>query len=76
LRYPFLSGIKISGVTHGQYKNSLYLFFERGLTYYDKGDYKNAVADYKEAVRLKPDYDEFKEKLKEAKKKAGGFFSW
>jgi tetratricopeptide (TPR) repeat protein len=47
-------------------------FGSRAMVYGFKGDYKNAVADYKEAVRLEPDDDFYKEKLKEAQKKAGG----
>jgi tetratricopeptide (TPR) repeat protein len=53
-------------------------FAERGSTYYDKGDYKNAVADLKEAGRLIPNRQyryKYKEKLKEAQSKAGGFLS-
>ncbi|MFZ1990264.1 MAG: tetratricopeptide repeat protein, partial [Alphaproteobacteria bacterium] len=31
-------------------------FYNRGIAYRDKGDYDRAIADYTQAIRLKPDY--------------------
>jgi len=33
-------------------------FFNSGLSYYDKGDYDRAIADYTQAIKLNPNYSE------------------
>ena len=35
-------------------KNLAWAFQDRGLAYYDKRDYDNAIADYDQAIRLDP----------------------
>lgn len=37
-------------------ENLAIAFNNRGLAYYDKGDLTRAIADYDQAIRLKPDY--------------------
>jgi tetratricopeptide (TPR) repeat protein len=32
------------------------VYFDRGLAYYNKGDYERTIADYTEAIRLDPNY--------------------
>jgi lipoprotein NlpI len=39
-------------------ENLPFVFFNRGHAYDDKGQYDRAIADYDQAIRLKPDADE------------------
>ena len=37
-------------------QNDAVAYYDRGLTYSNKGDYDRAIADYNEAIRLDPKY--------------------
>ena len=39
-------------------ENLAIAYFNRGSAYYEKGDYRSAVQDFNEAIRLKPNYAE------------------
>src|SRR5580700_8435230 len=46
-------------IAHGASKANLAIAYNnRGWAYINKGDYESAIADYDQAIRLKPDYPE------------------
>jgi Flp pilus assembly protein TadD len=49
--------------------DSVGAYNERGMAYYEKGDYDQAIVDYDQAIRLKADFEEAKQNLEIAKRR-------
>jgi tetratricopeptide (TPR) repeat protein len=48
--------------------NNADAFYERGLVYRKKGDYDNAIKDFSEAIRLRPDFIAAKTRLEQTRR--------
>ncbi|MBK9165738.1 MAG: tetratricopeptide repeat protein [Acidobacteria bacterium] len=54
--YPIILILLFSAFLIAQTPQTAEEYFNRGTAHYNKADYNSAIADYTQAIRLKPDY--------------------